>query len=159
MGFFDKLKTLVGEHGCKVEITSLEHQDPASCTFPATDSVFKGNFKVTATKPCNVLAHKVEIIVLKKHADGREERVTLAEDVHDANNQVIGLEYQWPYDMAAGDVKEDGFCAVNLDIPDTLTKLGVRADSPNVTFYVRVTADVKGTPMDAEATANFKVTG
>lgn len=157
MGFFDKLKTLVGEHGCKVEITSLEHQDPAATIFPATDSVFKGNFKVSATKPCTILGHKVQVCAMKKHPDGREEVVVLADDTHDEKNQVIGLDYKWPYDMKAGDTKEDGFCAVNLDIPGTLTKFGCRADAPNVTFYVKVTADVKGTPLDAEAKVNFKV--
>ena len=38
MGFFDKIKTFVGEHGCKVEITSMEHQDPAAMRYPAPRS-------------------------------------------------------------------------------------------------------------------------
>lgn len=162
MGFFDKVKTFVGEHGCKVEITSLERQAPGAVQFPINDSVFKGNFRVTATKPCTVLAHKVEVCVMKKHPDGREEVVVLAEDSHDAKNQVIGLDYQWPYEMKAGDVKEDGFCAGGLDIPGALTKLGfanptAAIGAANLTWYVRVLADVKGTPMDADAKANFSI--
>jgi len=162
MGFFDKIKTFVGEHGCTVEITSLEKQTPGSVSFPVNDSVFKGQFKVVATKPCTVLAHKVEVCVEKKHADGRIEEVVLGDDVHDAENQVHGLDYQWPYEMKAGDVKEDGFCAVNIDIPGTLEKLGFDNPSsaitaPNLTWYVKVLADVKGTPMDAEAKAPFTV--
>ncbi len=157
MGLFDKLKTLVGEHGCKVEITSLEKQAPGEAVFPVGDSVFKGNFKVTATKPCTILAHKVEICVTKKHADGREELVVLGDDRHDEKNQVFGLDYQWPYDMKAGDSKEDGFCVTSLDLPAVLAKLGSAADASNLTWFVKVSADVKGTPMDADAKATFKV--
>lgn len=162
MGFFDKIKTFVGEHGCKVEITSLEHQDPAAMKFPVGDSVLKGNFKVTATKPCTVLAHKVEVCVMKKHPDGREEVVVLAEDSHDEQNQVVGLDYKWPYEMKPGDVKEDGFCAVNLDCVGALRRLGFdnpssAVNAPNLTWYVKVLADVKGTPMDADAKANFTI--
>ncbi|MGC4117568.1 MAG: hypothetical protein QM765_24025 [Myxococcales bacterium] len=162
MGFLDKIKTFVGEHGCKVEITSLERQDPAAMSFPVHDSVLKGNFKVTASKPCTVLAHKVEVCVMKKHADGREEVVVLGEDSHDEKNQVIGLDYQWPYEMKPGDVKEDGFCVVNLDLTGALRRLGF--DNPssavtasNLTWYVKVLADVKGTPMDADAKQTFTV--
>jgi hypothetical protein len=155
MGFFDKLKTLVGEHGCKVEITQLENQDPAAAKFPFRDSVFKGNFKVTASKPCTILGHKTEICVMQKHPDGREEIVVLGDDTHDAQRQVIGMNYTWPYDMAAGDTKEDGFCCTSIDIPEATKKLSSRCE--DLKFYVRVTADVKGTPMDAEAKVPFTV--
>jgi hypothetical protein len=162
MGFFDKVKTFVGDHGCKVELLDLERQPVNEVRFPVGDSVFKGRFRVTASKPCTVLAHKVEVVLQKKHADGREEQVILGSDVHDAKNQVIGLSYQWPYEMAPGQSNDDGFVAVNIDIPGALQKLGYAdaagaASAPELAFFVRVTADVKGTPMDAEAKAPFAV--
>jgi hypothetical protein len=162
MGFFDKLKTLVGAHGCKVEITRLERQAPDQVTFPATDSVFKGNYKITAEKPCTILAHKHQIVVTKKHADGHEETVVLGESAHDASTNIGGSENKWPYDMVAGDEKTDSFMVSRLDIPAMLKKLGYSDPSaamraPNLTFFVRITADVKGTPMDAEAKVNFKI--
>jgi hypothetical protein len=65
------------------------------------------------------------------------------------------MNYTWPYDMAAGDTKEDGFCCTSIDIPEATKKLSSRCE--DLKFYVRVTADVKGTPMDAEAKVPFTV--
>lgn len=162
MGLFDKVRTLVGDHGCKVAITSLERQAPGAVRFPIGDSVFKGNFTVTASRACTVLGHKAELFVMKKHADGREEQVLLGDELHDEKHEVIGLGYTWPYDMAAGETREDGFCIVQVDIPGTVEKLGyaspsAAASATDLTFFVRVTADVKGTPMDAEAKEGFTV--
>ena len=55
MGFFDKAKSFFGGHGVKVEITRLERQDPGSVTFPITDSVFKGNYRVSAEKAATAM--------------------------------------------------------------------------------------------------------
>jgi len=163
MGLFDKATTFFGGHGCKVEVTELEKQHPGSVSFPLTDSVVKGRFRVTASKPCTVLAHLIQICVTKKHPDGREEEVVMAEEKYDAANEVIGSDFKFPYQLAAGQSQDDSFCAVNVDIPETLKGLGfadaaASVDSTQLKFFVRVTADVKGTPLDADAIVPFKVT-
>ena len=60
MGFFDKVKTFVGSHGCTVEIAELERQAPGACQFPVGDSVFadvKGTpMDAEAKQPFTVVA-------------------------------------------------------------------------------------------------------
>jgi len=162
MGFFDKARTFLGGHGCKVEITRLERQDPSDVAFPMHDSVFKGNFRITAGRPCTVLAHLFEVCVMRKHADGREEVVVLGEDRHDEKTEIIGSELKWPYEMNEGEAKEDSFLVSGIDIPGALDRMGylnprAAIAMPELTFFVRVTADVKGTPLDADAKVQFKV--
>ncbi|MBX7081149.1 MAG: hypothetical protein K1X88_18255 [Nannocystaceae bacterium] len=162
MGFFDKVKTFVGAHGVKVEYLELERQPPTAVVFPITDSVFKGKYRITAEKPCTVLAHKHEVMLMKKHPDGREEHVTLGEEVHDERVNDTGHRLRWPHEMKAGDVIEHWMIVGDIDIPASLRRLGyadpaAAIDDPALTFFVRVTIDVKGTPMDADTKQVFRL--
>lgn len=162
MGFFDKAKSFFGGHGVKLEITRLERQDPGSVTFPITDSVFKGNYRITAEKAATILAHIHEIIVKKKHADGREETIVVGSDSHDAETDIIGCDLKWPYEIAAGQSVEDSFLVSDLDLPKVFRRLGYSAPEDalvdgSVEVLCRITADVKGSPFDAEGIAKVKV--
>lgn len=163
MGFFDKAKSFFGGHGVKVEITRLERQDPDAVTFPITDSVFKGNYRITAEKPSTVLAHIHEVIVKKKHADGREESVTVGSDRHDETTDIYGCELKWPYEMKAGQTVEDSFLISDIDLPKVFRRLGYNPPEDalvdgSVEVFCRITADVKGSPFDAESLAKVRVT-
>ena len=160
MGFFDKMRTFVGEHGLKVQITKLEQQQPGSVRFKLTDSVFKGNYEIIAERPCKVLNHLHEVIVVKTHPDKREEQVVLGSELYDEKTEIGGSDLKWPYEIGAGETKKAGFCIIQMDIPAELRKLGygdpaAAASAPELQFFVRVTADVEGTILDAEAKAPF----
>jgi len=161
MGLFDKLKTFAGMHGCSVEMTSLEKQNISDVSFPLTDSVFKGNYNVNAKSDCTILAHIHEVVVEVKKDDIIETTV-IASDKHDEKTEIIGTDLKWPYDLGAGQSKSDGFCITDVDIPAVLKKLGfsnpqAAINSKEVNFFVKVTADVKGTPLDSECKVPFRV--
>ena len=162
MGIFDKAKNFFGGHGLKVEITRLERQDPASVTFPIGDSVFKGNYRVVAEKDCTVLSHTHELVVRRKHPDGRVEDVVLGRDRHDETTDIIGGTIKWPYELRGGASVDDSFLIMDIDIAAGLQKLGFGgavegASSPQVSFILRVSADVKGSPFDPSAEATVRV--
>jgi hypothetical protein len=162
VGFFDKAKNFFGGHGLRVEITRLERQDPRAVSFPIGDSVFKGNYRVIADKDCTVLSHTHELLVRRKHVDGRVEDVVLGSDRHDESTDIIGGNIKWPYDLRGGASVDDSFLIMDIDIEAGLKKLGFGsavegATSPQVSFHLRVSADVKGSPFDPSAESQVRV--
>jgi hypothetical protein len=162
LGIFDRAKNFFGGHGLKVEITRLERQDPATVTFPIGDSVFKGNYRVVAEKDCTVLSHTHELLVRRKHPDGRVEDQILGSDRHDETTDIIGATLKWPYELKGGAGVDDSFLISDIDIADGLKKLGFGSAgegsvSPQVSFILRVSADVKGSPFDPSAEATVRV--
>jgi hypothetical protein len=162
VGFFDKAKNFFGGHGLRVEITRLERQDPRAVSFPIGDSVFKGNYRVIADKDCTVLSHTHEFLVRRKHVDGRVEDVVLGSDRHDESTDIIGGTIKWPYDLRGGASVDDSFLIMDIDIEAGLKKLGFGgavegATSPQVSFHLRVSADVKGSPFDPTAESQVRV--
>lgn len=159
MGFFDKMKNFVGGHGVKASITEVENQEPGSVTFPLADSVMKFQVAVESEKEITILSHDFEVYVERKTEDD-EKTVLIAEDSHGADTEIIGGDITWPYVLKPGDTIEDGCCIVDVDIAETLGKMGIGADAaiddPNYRFFVKFTADVKGSPMDAEAEVDFQ---
>jgi len=163
MGLFDKLKTMAGKHGCTVEITSIEGQDPSDVTFPIMDSVVKGKYNVCATNDCTILSHIHEFIVeYKMNENDFTDSKIIAEDENDKNTEIIGSDMKWPYQLGAGKSISQSFSIVNVDISAVLKELGISdpqaaIDSKKVNFFVRVTADVKGTLIDCECKVPIKV--
>jgi hypothetical protein len=161
MGLLDKAKSFLGQHGLKVEIISLERQDPKTCRFPLSDSVLKGKYKVTADKDCIVLNHQHFLMLEKKHPDGFLELVTLGQDRHDEGTEIVGSDLRWPYPLAANQSREDGFLISDIDIAGALRKLGYEPEravsKPELRFFVRVLADVKGSPFDPTHEVNVTI--
>jgi hypothetical protein len=163
MGFLDKAKGFMGGHGVKVELTRIERQDPSSARFPVTDSVFKCNCLVTAEKDAVVLKHVARLMVNVIWTDGSENIRTLSEEVHDSSTDIIGADIKWPYELKAGQSKEDGFVLSDIDLPAMLAKLDVpdpnmAVGNPNVKVVAEVTADVKGSPFDPKGEAQVILT-
>jgi hypothetical protein len=158
MGFFDSAKNFLGGSSMvDLQFTSLERQDPNTCSFPRGDSVFKGQYLITAQKKCTVLRHVHQFCTRLPEKDGTLGSV-LREDVNDVNNQVIGLPYKWPYDLAQGQQVEGGFLIGDIDVPGSLARLyGLGALDPRVEFFVRVIVDVKGSPFDPTFEKTFRV--
>jgi hypothetical protein len=164
MGLFDKAKGFFGGHGVTVELTKLERQDPAAARFPITDSVFKGNYTVKADKESVVLKHVHRAILRIDRPDGGYDEHFLSENTHDHRTDIIGADIKWPYTLAAGESKSDGFILMDIDIPAYLRKAGFHSPNqavgnPNVKLMIEVIADVKGSPFDPKATATVVLTG
>ena len=161
MGLLDKARSFMGKHGLRVELISLDRQDPKACKLPMSDTVLKGKYKVTADKDCVVLNHQHFFMLEKKHPDGFLELVTLGQDRHDETTQIAGSALRWPYPLAADQSQEDGFFITGIDIAGALRKLGYEPEravmKPEIRFFVRVLADVKGSPFDPTAEVNVTV--
>lgn len=161
MGWFDKVSTFFGGHGVLIKATSIERLPPEQAFLPVGDSVIKGQYEITFDKDVEVLAHVAEFFLEKKHADGREERILLGDDRCDADNQVIGAEVNPPYTATKGKVVKTGFCIIRVDIPGELSKLGYAgaqdANKPELSYYIRLTADVKGTILDADVKVPVRI--
>lgn len=164
MGFFSKAKKFLGGHGCTVELTRIERQDPASASMPLTDTVIKGNMVIKAEQDCNVLEHRFEFSAVYEDDDGVEQTHTLGSDAHDSDTDIIGGDLNWPYDLAAGSEAKDSFLIhMEKDVPTQLRKLGFSdpeeaVRSGKVTFRLRVIADVKGSPFDPKSDAMVTLT-
>lgn len=162
MGLWDKIKLFFGGHGVEATLTEVEGQNPNHVEFCISDSVVKGSVQVTGTKEVEILAHEYEVYAECLLED--EERVILvAEDRHDKTTDIIGGDIKWPYTLKPGQVIEDSFCIVNVDMEEALNEMGIYdtdyvIDHPYYRFYVKFSADVKGTALDAESEVDLIVT-
>jgi hypothetical protein len=154
MGFWDKVKLFFGGHGVTAEFTEIEGQSVrGDVYFPVTDTVLKGHVRITGTKEVTILSHDYEVYLEENDEDG--ESVLVAEDSHDASTDIIGGDLTWPYTLKPGDVIEDSFCITDVDLEEACAQLGIDdpyyvVDHSYYRFYVKFTADVKGTALDAD---------
>ncbi len=161
MGFFDKVKHFAGGHGVKAKITQIERQDPASARFAAGDSVIKFNVEVSGEKPVTILAHVFAFYVERK-SETNPRLIEVAAERHDETTEIYGSKVKWPYELEPGEPVRDGCCIGGVDLAKALREMDandLRAaiNDPSYHFYVKFTADVKGSPMDAEATQAIQV--
>lgn len=163
MGFFDKAKHFMGGHGVKVEITRIERQAPSEARMSMTDTVVKGTCRIITEKDCNVLAHVFEFVLKHKNKEGLEQEHVLARDRHDEKDDIMGGSIKWPYDLAANTPVEDPFSmSMKENIPTAVRNLGYAnpvdaINSGAVKFFVRATADVKGSPFDPKGEAQLTI--
>lgn len=163
MGCLDKVKHFAGGHGVKARITTVERQDPQGAVFPLTDSVMKFNVEIEGEKEATVLAHDFEVWI-ERTTEGNQRIVQVASDRHDQSTDIIGADLKWPYVITPGQPITDGCCIGDVDLTAALRKMDVSdplaaLHNPDYRFFVKFVADVKGSPMDAEATSDFTVTG
>jgi hypothetical protein len=152
MGLFDKMKNLVGGHGVTVTITEIENQPAESANLPLHDSILKGRIQISGEKEVVILKHAFSLSAIFETDDDYNE-VSLAEDVNEG--EIIGAEYSWPYTLEAGQTVDDSFSLGPFDIPGGMEEMKLGPDdaisNSKVRIELKVTADVKGTPMDASA--------
>ena len=159
MGLFDKIKRFAGGASTlSIEITEIEGAPPASASVPIGDSAVKGKFVVRGEKECTVLAHIAELRSRFPDKDGTLGTLR-SREVEDADNQVAGVPYQFPYELTPGQTVEAGFVFVGVDFRSIYAEYGVPPGDERVEFFVKIVVDVKGSPFDPDAEAVFKVHG
>ena len=82
MGFFDKIKNLVGGHGVSVFITEIEGKAPSETEFALLDSVLKGRIEVHATKEVEILSHGFKLIAILED-EGLYRTADIAEEINE----------------------------------------------------------------------------
>lgn len=155
MGLFDGVKNFMGGASMvSIVPTVLERQAPQGARFPLRDSVLKGQYDVTCEKDCTVLAHVVELRLSNGTSGSTPMVGTIGTDREDHTSQVTGRGYDFPYTMTKGQVQKGSFLIHDVDIPKALNTLFPGQDpatvlaNPAITFLVRITVDVKGSPFD-----------
>jgi hypothetical protein len=155
MGLFDGVKNFMGGASMvSITPTVIERQPPQEARFPVGDSVLKGQFDVTCEKDCTVLAHIVELRLSNGTSGGTPMVGTIGTHRLDHTIQVTGRGWDFPYTMTKGQVQKGSFLIHDVDIPKALATLFPGQDpnavlsNPAVTFHVRITVDVKGSPFD-----------
>jgi hypothetical protein len=163
LGFFDKVKHFAGAHGVKASIIEIERQSPQEARFPVTDSVLKFRVGVEASgeKEVTVLSHVFSLWAERK-GENDPRLIEVASDRHDDKSDIMGSRIKWPYQLKPGDTVQDGCCITGVDLGKALREMGVNdvraalSDS-NYEFYVKFTADVQGSPIDASAKQVIRV--
>ncbi len=160
MGFFDKVKAFAGGKSmATVTITRIEGQPTETASFPVTDSVLKGTMVVTADKDCTLLATKYEIWLYiaqdPADEDGSPNLVATFADP-DPNTSYSDDFVSFPHQMKAGDVLEQPWMVMDVDLASVLQKNGFSEPGEaigdrRVRLRVKCIADVKGSPFDPSA--------
>jgi hypothetical protein len=164
MGWLDKVRTFVGNHGVQLEVTELMKAPPATATYPvaaegAPTMVLEGKLTVAAQREVTVLKHVFQAVLVKKHPDGRVQQEVVHESTHDERGNPHLNWIQFPYKLAAGQTQLDRIALMHVgerSVAKKLREIGesdldAAFDRPDLHLEVRVLVDVQGTPMDAEA--------
>ena len=161
MGFFDKVKHFAGGHGVTATITEIEGQNPEQTRFPVSDSVLKFRVAVEGDKPATVLAHVFSVYAERK-GESNPRLIEVASERHDEKSDIYGSRVKWPYQLEPGTAVQDGCCITNVNLAKALQEMGVsdvRAalNDASYEFYVKFSADVQGSPIDAQAKQVIRV--
>jgi len=159
MGLFDKAKQFMGGKGmANVTITMIERQPVESAVFPVGDSVLKGTMVIEALKDCTLLATKYEVWLNIKSdvSDGGSPNLVVTSMDPDPNTSYSDDCLKMPCDMTAGQVIEQPWMVMEIDLPKILEKAGYAdprdaVGDPRVELVVKCIADVKGSPFDPSA--------
>lgn len=136
--------------------------------FPEGDSVMKGKFQLTTKTARTILSTTAEFYLERttKDQEGKDEveKTSLG-----TQTNKVGC----PFELAVGETKEFDILIPNIDIGGLAAKmaksggmvgmLGKAAKlagslgAGNVKYYVEVTADVKGTPLDPSHKVEVRV--
>lgn len=166
MGLFDTVRSFFGGHGCSIElVTLMGEQDPSVAVYAFEDTTrytLSGQLRISTTRRVLVLDHTVKFVATRKHADGRVQEELLGKAVHD---QTVNKHFDWiqfPYDLEAGETKEDRFSVSPTRIEAAMKALGyadarAAVEAADVSFAVKVIVNVKGTPMNPEQVVPMKV--
>ena len=157
MGILDKVKGALNIGGVKVEVTRVEDD------FPITDTVMKGRYVLTSGADHEVLSVTASVVAEMKEKYQEDEdgpdspyEIIMGEDTDDSDNEVIGRDFQFPYQIKKGETLEDSYNILLDDSPEEILK-EKDAKVKHYDFFVVVEADVKGTPLDPEGKKKFKI--
>jgi hypothetical protein len=164
MGWLDKMRTFVGNHGVNIEVSEVMKSPPAVATYPVAPEgdptmVLAGTMTVAAQRDVTVLKHVFQAVLVKHHPDGRVQQEVVHQATHDERGNPYINWIQFPYRLSAGQTQIDRIALMHLgdaSVAHTLREMGepdleAVFDRDDVRLELRVLVDVQGTPMDAEA--------
>lgn len=142
MGFFDKIKKMVGKTGVELDYEWIENP------FTFTDPMIKATLRIKADSEITILGSTGSFYAQREDDDGMEEEILLGED--ECNDMANGDDYHdLPQTIEAGGVRTVAFFVGDMDLVESLKDWGV--DSPEsakikgVKFFFKGEVDVKET--------------
>ena len=149
MGFFDKIKKMVGKTGVELEYIWIESP------FKFGDPMIKATIQVTATgDPVTVIGISAVFSAKIHVGDEQEEEIILGEAEEDVNDCASvdrdGESVpEFPHALPANGVGSYGYFVDDMDLAQSLAKWGVTdaasAKEKNVRFFFKGTVDIKET--------------
>lgn len=148
MGFFDKMKKLVGKTGVKLSYPWIENP------FPFSDPMIKATIEVEAESPITIIGTTGTFVAIRIDDEGDEEEIILGEETEDENNCANvnrdGASVdKFPHALGAGDKGSYGYFVGDMDLAASLSKWGVTdvasAKAKGIRFVFRGEVDVKET--------------
>ena len=142
MGFFDKIKKMVGKTGIELDYEWIENP------FTFTDPMIKATLRIKADSEITILGSTGSFYAQRKDDDGLDEEILLGEEeCTDIENE--GDYQDLPQTIEGGGVRTCAFFVGDMDLVESLKGWGV--DSPEsakikgVKFFFKGEVDVKET--------------
>jgi hypothetical protein len=142
MGFFDKMKKMVGKTGVELDYEWIENP------FTFTDPMIKATLRIKADSEITILGSTGSFYAQRENDDGMDEEILLGED--ECTDMADGDDYHdLPQKIEAGGVRTVAFFVGDMDLVKSLQDWGV--DSPEsakikgVKFFFKGEVDVKET--------------
>jgi hypothetical protein len=148
MGFFDKMKKLVGKTGVELSYPWIENP------FPFGDPMIKATIEVTAESPITIMGTTGTFVAIRENTEGLEEELILGEETEgvdacasvDRNGASVP---EFPHALGAGEKGSYGYFVGNMDLAVSLAKWGVTdaasAKAKGIRFVFKGEVDVKET--------------
>ncbi|WP_300490073.1 hypothetical protein [Flavobacterium sp.] len=148
MGFFDKIKSMVGVTGVKLEYTRVESP------WPYFDPMIKATISVKAGKDAVTIIGTKGTFYAKRTVNGTEEKIVLGTDISNPENcastQRNGVFVdEFPCALEAEGEVSFTFFINDMDVPAALAEWGgetpASAKANGITFFLEGEVDVKET--------------
>lgn len=158
MGFFDKIKKMVGKTGVELDYAWIENP------FPFGDPMIKATLRIRTTGDVTVVGATGTFYAQREDADGMNEEIVLGEDECsdiEINDDFVDM----PQVVKADTEASVAFFISDMDLVESLKEWGI--DSPEaakikkVKFFLRGEVDIKETVglFDPELTQEIEVVG
>ncbi|RZJ68884.1 MAG: hypothetical protein EOO45_14395, partial [Flavobacterium sp.] len=148
MGFFDKIKSMVGVTGVKLEYTWIESP------WPYFDPMIKATLNVTAGKDAVTIIGTKGTFYAKRTVKNVEEKIILGTDISNLEKcATTERNGEWvkefPCALESGGQVSYGFFIMDMDVPKALAEWGgetpASAKANGITFFLEGEVDVKET--------------
>lgn len=168
MGLWSKIKGWLNIGGVSVKITQVE--DP----FPEGDTLMKGKYVLTTKTTRTILSTTCEFYMERttKDKEGKDQVSRTSLGKQSSKDYMVNDAY--PFELAEGETKELDIFIHDVDIGGITGRMaksggmmgmlgkaaqfaGSLGDQGIVRYYVEVSADVKGTPLDPSDKREIRV--
>lgn len=149
MGFFDKIKKMVGKTGVELDYPWIENP------FPFGDPMIKATLRVKASGDAiTIIGSSATFYAQRTNADGMKEEIVLGEESNNQENCAsVERNGKWgkefPDTIEAGGERSYGFFVGDMNVAKALSEWGVtNAESARINgvkFYFKGGVDVQET--------------